>query len=162
MKRLSLMVVGGLLILSGCSGSTPKEFSDTEGKFTVMMPGKPDKKVQQAHGLTLTMFGSNVSNGAFAIGYADVPPGMPFDIAGCAGGVASTHGGKVLTNQAITHDGLRGQEFEVSVTTPKKGYCSGRAFMVGRRFYQVLAIGTDYQLSKPQVKSFLESFKVQK
>jgi hypothetical protein len=97
MRRLILLAMPVVLLSSaGCGSLDFKEFSPPEGKFTILMPGTPEKKSQALQGFTLVMYGVNVRNGAYAVGYADIPPGTPFSLPGAGQGVSNSHQGKVL------------------------------------------------------------------
>jgi hypothetical protein len=74
MRYLTLPAALLLVPLVGCGSPEFKEFNSPEGKFTVLMPGTPEKKSQAAQGITLNLYGMNVRNGAYAAGYADLPP----------------------------------------------------------------------------------------
>jgi hypothetical protein len=162
MRYLTLPVLALLLVpLAGCGSVEFKEFNSPEGKFSVLMPPNPERKTQAAGKLNLVMYGVNVRNGAYAVGYTDVPPGTPMSLPGAADGVANSHAGKVTSLTDFTLDGVTGKEFEAETTKPK-GYVSGRVIVVNNRFYQALAMGSSARLSDADVRKFLDSFKVTK
>lgn len=160
MKRIgSLVAASAVLFLSGCTPQL-KEFHSGDGKFTILMPADPEFKSMYLGGVNLKMWGKEAGpGGALAVGYGDIA-GRPFDIHGCAGGVAQTHGGSVIFNRPVTFDGLQGREFEVAITKPRNGYCSGRVFRYKDRFFLLLAVGNNFKLDNETVQKFLTSFKI--
>ena len=160
MKRIGSLGVA-FLFLCGCTPNLT-EFRSAEGRFSILMPPDPEHKSLDLAGLNVKMYGKDAgSSGAFAVGFADAG-NRPLDIGGCAGGVARTHGGTVLFNRPVTHNGLQGREFEVSITQPRSGYCSGRVFIYKKRLYLLLAVGSNYRLNSDGVQKFLESFKIER
>jgi hypothetical protein len=150
-----------LLTAVGCGKPEFKEFKSSDGGFSVLMPGNPEKKEIPVMDLKTTAYGVNVRNGAYAVGYMDVPPGRPISLDGAIKGISTQHQGTVQTTKDFTLGGSTGKEFEVQTKQPQ-GYASGRVIVVGNRFYQVLAMGTNARLSDPDVRKFLDSFKLVK
>jgi hypothetical protein len=166
-KRTSVTIIA-LCILLGCSSgkktTTPvefKEFSAPDGKFSVLMPGTPEKKTQTIQGMRLVMYGVDVKDGAYVVGYADPQPGRPVSLPGAVQGVAGSHDGKVLSETDYSFEGNTGREFEVETSKPK-GFVSGRVIVINGRFYQILAMGTNASLANEDVQKFLKSFKLSK
>lgn len=150
-----------LCFLSGCGGVEFKEFTSPEGKFSILMPANPEKKTQDVLGQTMVAYGKNVRNGAYVVGYFDVPAGVPVSLPGAAQGAANTAAGKVTTEREFTFEGNKGLEFEAETTKPK-GYVSGRVIVINNRFYQLLAMGNNARLTDGDVQKFLTSFKLTK
>jgi hypothetical protein len=150
-----------LLPLVGCNKVDFKEFSSSEGKFTILMPADPEKKTQTVMGMTVVMYGKNVNKGAYAVGYADIPAGRPISLPGAVQGIAGSHDGKVLSENDYTIEGSTGKEFEIETGKPK-GYVSGRVILINNRFYQMFAMGTNARLASSDVQKFLNSFKLTK
>ncbi len=123
------------------------------------MPGEPSRTTQRILNLDVVMYGRNVKDGAFAVGYADFPPGTPVSLDGAVQGISKTHDGKVLSSKEFILEGSTCKEFEIEINKPK-GYVSGRVIVINRRFYQYFAIGTNGRLSNPDVRKFLDSFKL--
>jgi hypothetical protein len=161
MKQMCwLPTAAGLLLAVGC-GSSWKEFSSPEGKFTVSMPGTPKKQTQNQGGLTTNAFAVEVKNGAYLVSYSDLPPGTPFDYSAGIRAMATKYQGKVLSETDFTLDGNKGKAYEMEINQPK-GFATGRIVVVNNRLYQTLAIGTNARASDPDVKKFLDSFKLTK
>jgi hypothetical protein len=47
------VVVGGLLLISGCGKAEFKEFASPGGRFKVQMPGTPKEETQNVNGMTM-------------------------------------------------------------------------------------------------------------
>src|SRR5689334_13577203 len=109
-KWIPLTLAALLLPLSGCNKLSFKEFAPPEGKFSILMPGTPDKKTQSVMGMTVVGYGVDVRNGAFAVFYADIPPGMPFDLSGGVKGAVNPYGGSVQSEKDYTFEGATGKE----------------------------------------------------
>jgi hypothetical protein len=160
MRKLSLFATAVLLLpLAGCSKVDFQEFTSPEGKFSILMPGTPEKKTQTTLGLTVVMFGKEVRNGAYAVGYADIPSGVPTSLSGAVQGIARSHNGKILSENDYLFEGTKGKEFEVEISKPK-GFISGRVILINNRLYQMFAMGTNARLSDSDVQKFLKSFKL--
>src|SRR5262245_27580611 len=56
-------------------------------------------------------------------------------------------------------EGTTGKEFEIKSTKPK-GYVCGRVIVINNRLYEVFAGGTDARLTSPDVRKFLDPFKL--
>jgi hypothetical protein len=150
-----------VLLLGGCGGLNFKEFTPPEGGFTVLMPGTPEKKTIPILDMTMIGYGVNVKNGAYAVGFMDMPAGRPFSLDGALQGIVNQHKGKVLSQSKFTMEGSSGTEFEIESSDPK-GYVSGRMIVVRGRFYEILAMGTKARLSNTDVRKYLDSFKLTK
>ena len=88
MRRFMLLGTAILMLSLACCNKVEfKEFSSPEGKFTILMPPNPEKKTQTVLGMTVVMYGKNVNNGAFAVGYADIPAGRPMSLPGAVQGI---------------------------------------------------------------------------
>src|SRR5262245_46720368 len=160
MRRLILGALGlAVLTLASCNKLNFKEFTSQEGKFSILMPGEPERKSQRILNIELVMYGLDVRNGAYAAGYADLPRGQSFSLDGAIQGVAGTHDGKILSTKDFTLEGSTGKEFEVESSKPK-GYISGRVIVINHRFYQFFAAGNNARLSNSDVRNFLDSFRI--
>lgn len=141
------------------SGGTAefKEFRSAEGGFAILLPGTPTRKDQDSNGLHLTMHAVERRNSGYAVGYADAR-GTPLDLDGAVRGMAQKGNG---TAQSTGGNNLVGgwREFEIATADPK-GFVSGRVVAARGRFYMYFAFGKDAQLSNPDVRRFIDSFKL--
>ncbi len=162
MRKLTLIAMLSLLpALAGCGKPEFKDFSAADGKFTVLMPGTPQRKTQSVSGLNLVMYATEVKNGAYGVGYADLPANADFSLPGAVQGMAGTYSGKVLSEKDYTFEVRNGREFEIEASNPK-GFASGRIVVINNRMYEVFVLGTNARLSDPDVQTFLNSFKLTK
>jgi hypothetical protein len=164
-RARALPTLALLLLAAGCQRKpvSLQEFTPEEGGFTVLMPGKPQKKslnIPTAQGnLPGVAYGVEVPNGAFVVGYFDIPPGGQYDCLAGVRGVADQFQGEVTVAQEGTFAGGAGREFEIAARKPK-GYVCGRIFVVRNRVYMLHAMGGNYHLKDPDVRQFLDSFRL--
>src|SRR5438093_1125700 len=83
-------LAAAVLVLAGCNKLDFKEFTSKEGKFSILMPGEPERKTTKIFNIDLVMYGIDVRNGAYAVGYADFPPGTPLSLDGAVQGISGT------------------------------------------------------------------------
>ena len=148
------------LLAGGCGKPEWKEFSSAEGKFKVLFPGTPKSEKRAAGPMTLTAHGAEVRNGVYMVSYGDLPAGSPFDYSKSIQGMAGPWGGNVLSETDVTVEGAKGKGFEMEVTSPRKGYATGRIVVINGRLYQIFALGSDMRASNADVQKFLDSFKL--
>lgn len=156
-----LAVAFALALVPGCGKTEFKEFTSPEGKFSILMPGDPERKTQDLLGKQLIFFSKNLRHGSYGVGFLDIPPGFPINLPGAAEGATNAHAGKVTLQREYTFEGTKGLEFEGETTKPK-GYVSGRVIVLNNRFFQILALGSNARLSDPDVQKFLTSFQLMK
>jgi hypothetical protein len=170
------MLIRALLLLalvplaSGCQKVPPLEdFTSTEYKFKARFPGKP--KMEEKPGpmnTTLRMFGAETRDGVCGVGVVDVQlfEGLPPEAIAAAlqGGeteMVKNLGGTLKSSSSITLDGkYPGREFSASITQPKVGQVRAKLFLVGKRMYQVIVMGTDSYATNPKATEFLNSFQL--
>jgi hypothetical protein len=137
-----------------------KEFSPPGGEFTVLMPGDPDKKGVGFGGLALTAWEGDRGGVTYVVGYDDGPGSLvPIDNAAVAFAESVGKGGGGFEGRG----GLGGAggwlEFQIEADN-KSGYCSGRVCLVRNRLYALLAHGKEASRTNPEVRRFLDSFKL--
>ena len=160
MRRFVLVLAATLPVaLVGCGKKPFRDFTSTEGGFTVQFPGTPRVERRPLDGATATIFLAEPSGGVFAAGYADFLPGTPVNFDAAVEGMAEACEGKVLSQDK----GFAGDddwvEFEIESGTPG-GYVSGRLMMIGSRFYVLFAAGKVARRSHPETRAFIDSFKL--
>ena len=79
MRKLLLALGLFGLLLPGCAASF-SEFSPPDGKFSILMPGTPEKKTKIAKGLKNITYGADAGNNAYSVSYADLPNDNPYDL----------------------------------------------------------------------------------
>jgi hypothetical protein len=147
-------------------------FQSKDGKFTVALPDKPTEqtnKVPTAVGqLEMHMFVIDQKDRAYLVTYSDYPKDSVVDKAdkvldGVVDGNAKALKGKLASQDKITitvgKKDYPGREITVELPD-KKGLYKARAFLVGDRLYQVVALGPEDFVKGKGVDEYLKSFKV--
>jgi len=185
MFRPATFVVGLAAVIGGCkmpSEEPPaqlEEFVSKEWKFKVKFPGKPESKTQEAKQqigaktvqIKVVMFTKEYKNEAFMIGVTDVPASFEPDPIetqmmlekGREGAMAAS-GAVLESSKSILFQGrFQGMEI-LAKTQPPKGPADGviksRIYVVGKRVYQTIVVGTSATIKEPRVTEFLDSFQV--
>jgi hypothetical protein len=145
------------------TNSAFREFVSTEGKFRVQMPGTPMQKRQRIGPVSLVMYTLENRDGAYMAGYCDVP--IPFNepewqtqrrLDGAReGAIRNVNGGLLKENRIRLHGRDPGREIEANV--PGKGIIRARFYVVGRRMYQMMVIGTPAFARSADATRFLDS-----
>lgn len=143
------------------------EYKNTEYKFKAMFPGTPKVDTQTAPvGVSFKMFSTEARNGAYMIGVADMPIGenepahqTQARLDGAQAGAIGNVGGSLKASREVTLDGkYPGREFSAAITKPMTGQVRARIYLVGKRLYQVMVVGTDSYTTSSQANQFLDSF----
>jgi hypothetical protein len=164
MKRpLLIASVAMLLLVPGC-GKKPdwQEFSSSAGKYSILMPATPKHQSQPVLTLTAEMDVAIVGTTEFGAAYTNLPAGSSFDYAASVQGMKNGYSGTVTKERDWTFEGVKGKEAEMTVTKPRTAIASVRIVVLNNRLYQILVVGSDATLDNPDVKKFLDSFKVTK
>jgi hypothetical protein len=164
-SRLVSGIVVGLFLLSGCGKPEFKEFTSTEGRFKVLMPGTPTEKTETASGVTMKIFSVEGRNGAYAVAFADMPiPAGESEaqihkrLNGARDGAVANVKGLLKTETKITlSEKHLGREFEASLPE-QKGMLRARIYLVNQRLYQIMVVGKPEWTSSSEATKFLESF----
>jgi len=172
MLRPAVLFLGLVVVVGGCQ-KPMEEFTSTEWKFKAKFPGKPDTKQQAGPFNTkLNMFMTTARDGGFMIGVADmpIPEGeSPAEVQarldGSRDGAVSNIGGTLQSSSAVTLQGkYPGREFTAKLPPPPKGPKEGivraKIYLVGKRLYQIMVIGTTSFATSPSANEFLDSFQV--
>jgi hypothetical protein len=114
------------------------------------------------------MFATETRNGANMVGVADLPIDADEPAAlteqrldGARDGAIGKVRGKLLKNQPIIMAGkYPGREFTASLSEPANGLVRARIWLVGKRLYQVMVIGTDTYAGSTSSTDFLDSFRL--
>ena len=157
-----------VLCLAACSAELDwREFTSPEGRFAVMLPGRPahDSREVTLAGAKAPMHMTSVqvSGMAFGVGYADLPPGVDAErvIAESRDALVRNIGGHVTAERPVALDGARGIEFQA------EGSAQGAAIRIlariavaGDRFYQVVFVGRAERAAEVDPTLFPGSFRV--
>jgi hypothetical protein len=167
LRKSSLPVVVAVLVVAGCKPPMT-DFTSAEYKFKAKFPGSPKAEEQTVMGIKMKMFGVETRNGASVVGVSDMPiPANEPDAAvqarldGARDGAIKNAGGTLASSSPVTLAGkYPGREFTASVTNPTKGLVRARVYLVGKRMYQVMVMGTESYANSAASTEFLNSFQV--
>ena len=144
-----------------------KEFESKDGKFKMMLPGKPTEqkqKIETAIGdLNIVLFLIEINKeSAVVVSYNDYPDAIKAAPAGTVldGAVGGVIGkGKKVSSKEIKYKDtkIEGREFEYT-NGDKTG--KARVFLDGARMYQILILGTEEKLKAIDTKKIFESFEI--
>jgi hypothetical protein len=149
--------------------ATWKEFQAKQGRFSVLLPGTPVYEVQtrdfpavgatQVHTYVLRQ-----EPYVFLVVYADLPPELlrtgPLAVADdMQNAFLETLDARLVSEKDIKISGRAGKEFRADV--PKlPGVALSRAAAVGGRVYQIAVVAPREQSRAPELRKFLDSFKL--
>lgn len=176
-KGVALTLLGGMtaLSISACSSTTAwKDYSSTQGKYSVSMPGTPKEETKSipapgGNPLNMEIAQLDLGKEAFVVAFMQFPGGEtpPIPIqelmsAAIKGAVASSIQGKVSDEKATEVNGVPCREFKATGKYKSKdASMAGKFCFTGNRLYQVLAMGEN--TGKPfdeKATKFLTSFKI--
>jgi hypothetical protein len=164
-RRFALAAV---LALAACAPELDwREFSSPEGRFAVMLPGRPAQAAREiplaGAKVPMHMTSVQVSGMAFGVGYADLPPGTDAARAVAEGRDALVRniGGRVTAERPVGLDGAPGIEFQADGTADGAAMrVTARVAVAGDRFYQVVLVGRAERAAEVDPSLFPGSFRL--
>jgi len=164
-RRFAALAV---LCLAACSAELDwREFTSPEGRFAVMLPGRPARDLREVAlagaKMPMHMTSVQVSGMAFGIGYADLPPGVDAErvIAEGRDALVRNIGGRVTAERPVAVDGARGIEFQAEGSAQGAAMrISARMAVAGDRFYQAVFVGRAERAGEVDPTLFPGSFRV--
>jgi hypothetical protein len=169
MRLKALMVLAVLAVLAPAADEKLKEYKSADGNYKVML--FPDPKTQDKKapgGLTMHMVGNDLGTRALMVIHADMP--IPADekaeqtqkrLDGAKDGAVNSVKGKLIKEAKITLGKHLGREFSAELPMGKV-IMKARIYIVGKRLYQVLAIGPKDFVDSANVKKMFDSFELTK
>jgi len=136
-----------------------KTFSPPGGRCSILLPGSPKTETQNILGMQTQFHVVERSRGSYGLAWADIPANLPFSLRGAVDGIARSVDGTASVHNSKSVGANGYIEFEIATGKPK-GFASGRVMVVRGRFYQFFALGSDSSLSNPDVRKFIDSFKL--
>ena len=142
-----------------------KSFTSPEGRFSIAMPEPHERAEQPAMGITVTQHVYVAKDGAYMIGYFDLPAWMAQQNAStalenaCNGSVQKMGGRESSRTAIVLATGQPGREVEGELPN-QVGRFRFRAYLAGSRFYYITSTGFDAWVHGPTTKSFLDSFEI--
>jgi hypothetical protein len=164
-----LAVVLLIALLTGCQQVTWKEFSSSEGRFSVLMPGTPSEKTSKVNTEVgpVDMFSFRVTqeDSGYDVNYNDYPDavveasdaGSMLD--GARDGIVSSLQGKLLTEFIISLDGYPGRDIRVEGPDGEHTVRT-RLYLVDNRLYQLTVVTPKEDSFSKDVAKFLDSFEL--
>jgi hypothetical protein len=170
-KKVYLLfsLILSVLILSACGQTTAnwRDFSNTEGKFTVRMPGAPKEETNtiktDSGEITIHLFGIPIGDTDYIVAYSDYPTDLvvskgPTGILDSArDGAISNTKGTLITDESIELNGFPGKLLIVG-SPDGKGIAQAKIFLVGNRLYQVFVAAEKDAAYSEENLAFLDSF----
>ncbi|HTE18315.1 MAG TPA: hypothetical protein VK689_08030 [Armatimonadota bacterium] len=165
-----LIVLALLGSAAGAAQNDWKEFSSTEGRFRVLLPGKPEMQKQSVDTALgpqdLYMHRAVAGPLSYVVIYTDNPEAALKERGGdqflddVRDGFIRSIRGKLLTEKKATLDSNTGNE--LLVEAPNGINVVSRLCLVKNRLYQLIAIGPKEESAAPEVTWFFDSFKLVK
>ena len=167
---VALMVLATLFGLTGCS-KPPAEpgwvaFSSATGKFTAMMPSKPEETInktptgEETHTFSLTLALSNIR--AISVGYVEQPAAVQGNsdrvLNAAKDQAVKGLDGRLLREKPVTLGSFPGKEIEFAL--PKGNVVVQRIFLAHNRQYTAMVITSASKTTSPEVDRFFNSFKI--
>jgi len=174
MKR-SMFAVIVVLVIGGMACDAFKKWESYESKdgwFSAEFPGRPSIRkmpIATAAGtINVHMVMTDQRNGAYAVGYFDMPEikndvnleSQEF-IEGMARGSFNQMGARDFTKKEIDFEGYPGMEAEGNVEQGStKGIARIRYYVVEKRIYMLEVVGTNSFVNSGSTDKFFNSFRL--
>jgi hypothetical protein len=145
------------------------EFVSKDWKFAAKFPAEPKAQKQVAAGVAVALFAVESKDGVYGVAVADMPipdgetAAQTQDrLDGARDGAVGNVGGTLTSSSQITLGKQKypGREFNATVTQPKAGRLRAQVYLVGKRFYQVIVMGTTEYATAKEATAFLDSFRL--
>jgi len=177
MRSVANLLSAVVVILIGVMGSGAyaqensawTSFTSAEGRFTVLMPAKPNTEVKDTNtaqgNLALHLFSAANDNGYFLISYNDFPNVDETNVqtaleAGRTGAIESM-GGELVSERKISMGNIPGLEFSAKkISEGPEIIANARLYFVGHRLYQLLVLAYKPHADSPDIQKFLTSFEL--
>lgn len=164
-RMLILMITVGVAF-AGCAEPPPPEFVSKQHKFKARFGSEPT--VTQ-NNLTKSMtYAVERPDGALTVAITDLPipdddprERIPLYLNQAKDDLILAARGTETSDNSTTLAGkYPGREFTATFRGPQPGMLRARIYLVGKRLYQVMVLGTEEYVNSPTANAFLESFMV--
>jgi hypothetical protein len=155
--------------LAACAGVEWTEYRSDAARFAASFPGKPTESTKTANtavgSIEMKMYGVSQRQTAFSVAVADYPPdqvkqlGPVTILDGARDGAVATTQGKLLSELIIDMAGNPGREVKIGIAGGK-ATVRAKILLVGNRLYQIIAVTPMEDSYAPQVRRFLDSFRL--
>ncbi len=174
MKKFLVIIaflVLSAVILSACGQSTAdwREYTNEEGKFSVLLPGEPKEETSSIETDTGTiqihLFGVPIGDTDYIVAYTDYPAEL-INTKGAQGildsardGAVENTKGKLLSDETIDLNGNPGKLLVVE-SPDGKGIAQAKIFLVGTRLYQVFVAAAKEKANTEENQNYLNSLRI--
>ena len=162
-----LLLLTFAFALTGCAEPQSPEFLSKEHKFKVRF-GKAPKFTESTGATKSAVYSVESQEGALTVTVTalpipddDPPDRVPFYLNSAKDDLIRAAGGTQTADTSVTLAGkYPGRAFAARFTQPQPGALRARIFLVGKRLYQVMAIGTPDFANGDAATAFFDSFVV--
>lgn len=143
-------------------------YTSKAGNFRATFPAAPKTTRLNAKGVggdrvTAYSYAAKDRSGAvYSVNYADYPSADESTLDAAVDGMIKSAKMRPGSRESIALDGHPGREVRFEVDPPRgtkaKGVGRARAFLVGKRLYQVMVVGPEVKLTDDAMTKFVESF----
>lgn len=169
-RYFGLMLLATVILVIACGEKQTgwRELKSKEGRFAVMLPGKPEYLVDTvntpAGQVAYPSFAVDLEDNYYLVGYSDMPKSLvaraPADIIieGSCRGVLAEAGGRQVASKLLKKDKYLGREITAEIAGGEQ-IMKVRSYLVGNRLYLIFASGplTD---TTGNFGRFLDSFEL--
>lgn len=165
--RMRLLLVTPLLLLGGCGGASWQEFTSAEGKFRVLMYGKPEEKSLEVDNKPARSFEVTPRKGvSYMVVYFDPtldpkernnPDYIERTLSKLSLKTEENSKGKIQSAKRVQLQKHPGQE--VLIEAPDNVTIRVRYYLVNDRCYELVAAGPKDAVTSEEADKFLNSFR---
>jgi hypothetical protein len=174
-KKVAGFVIGFVVVFfviqlfTGSDKLAPfQEFRSDEGRFTVLMPGKPKAQNQNMDSpvgkIDLVMYMAGSGTAGCAVAYADYPAQLVNStdpqklLDGSRNGAVKNVNGKLVSETSVSFNGLPARD--VVIEMPGKAFITARFILASPRFYELMFIAPKDKGHEQDIAKFFDSFKI--
>jgi hypothetical protein len=155
-----------LLASAGCSESPAPEFVSKRDKFKVRF-GREPKRTENVGLTKSTVYSVEQPKGVLRVTITDLPipdddppERVPEYLVQAKDDLIRAARGQVIFDKSVALAGkYPGREFAARFTGEESGILHARIYLVGKRLYQVMVVGTE-EFANAEAEAFLDSFMV--
>ena len=164
--KATMVLAVALLAPAPEEKSKLKLHTSADGKYKVLLFEGPKTKDNKAGGITMHVVANDLGKKAVLVTHADMP--IPADetaeqtqtrLDGAKNGAINSVKAKELKSAKITLGKHPGREFSAELPAGQ-GVLKARVYIVGKRLYQVLAVGPKDFVDSADVKKIFDSFEL--
>jgi hypothetical protein len=143
-----------------------EEFRSDEGRFTVLMPGKPElqNQVTPVGKINMVMYMAGTNNASCAVAYADYPAQLIDStdpqkmLEGAKNGALKNIKGRLISETSIDFHGLPAKEVRIEIQN--KAFATARFILASPRFYEIMFIASEDKGHEQDITKFFDSFTI--